>query len=97
MLKILDLALRLPGATMRVPSPPLWVWFFYAIAAVALIVAIHKRKTVVCFGSIAAIVAIQVMGILKSRRRRRQINGRTHKIDCCSGLREMEGHPGSAR
>ena len=29
LLKVLEIALRLPGASVRIPSPPLWLWFFY--------------------------------------------------------------------
>src|SRR2546430_16175710 len=31
MLTILDLALRIPGETFRVPSPPVWLWIVYGI------------------------------------------------------------------
>jgi competence protein ComEC len=59
LLKVLDLALRLPYATLRAPSPPIWVWGLYAIAAAILIVAIRKRWTRVCLGSMAAVLMIQ--------------------------------------
>jgi competence protein ComEC len=59
LLKILDLALRLPYATLRVPSPPIWVWGLYAMAAAILIVAIRKRWTRVFLGSMAAVLTIQ--------------------------------------
>ena len=59
LLKILDLALRLPYSTLRVPSPPVWLWGMYAVSAAVLIAAIRKRWTSVCLGSMAAVLAIQ--------------------------------------
>ena len=61
MLKILTLALEIPGATLRVPSPPIGIWFLYAIAAIVLITAIHKRWFVVCLAGIAAVFGLQAV------------------------------------
>src|SRR5205814_8914008 len=57
MLTILDLALRIPGATFRVPSPPVWLWIVYGISAACLFLAMRNRLTVLCLGSSAAILA----------------------------------------
>ena len=61
MLTILDLALRIPGATFRVPSPPIWVWVVYSISAGSLFLAIRKKSTVLCCGSIAAVLALHAL------------------------------------
>jgi len=61
LLKILDLSLQLPGATLRVPSPPVWVWILYAAVTAALIVAIHKRWTHLCLAGIAAVLSIHAL------------------------------------
>jgi competence protein ComEC len=65
LLKTLDLALQIPYATIRVPSPPAWIWVLYAVAAAALVVAIHKRWRVVCLPAIAALVALQLTMMFK--------------------------------
>ena len=61
LLKILDLSLRLPFATLRVPSPPLWVWILYALSTAILAISIRKRLAVLCLASIAAVLALQGM------------------------------------
>src|SRR5438094_2504743 len=61
MLTILDLALRIPGATFRVPSPPLWLWIVYGISAACLFLAMRNRLTVLCFGSSAALLALHAL------------------------------------
>lgn len=58
-LKILQLALRVPYATMRVPSPPVWLWILYGAAAAAVVVAIHKRWTAVCLIGGAAVLSLE--------------------------------------
>jgi competence protein ComEC len=59
LLKFLDMALQLPGASLRVPSPPVGIWILYSIAVGFLILAIHKRWLLICAGSILAVFAIQ--------------------------------------
>src|SRR2546428_603653 len=61
MLTILDLAFRIPGATFRVPSPPVWLWIVYGISAACLFLAMRNRLTVLCFGSSAAILALEAL------------------------------------
>src|SRR2546427_1392388 len=61
MLRILDLALRIPGATFRVPSPPIWLWVVYGISAAALFLAIRRKSMALCFASIAAILALHAL------------------------------------
>jgi competence protein ComEC len=60
-LKTLQLALRVPYATMRVPSPPAWVWLVFGAAAAVLVVAIHKRWRSVCLGCAAAILSLEAV------------------------------------
>jgi competence protein ComEC len=64
-LKVLNLALRIPHATIRVPSPPIWVWVVYAVSAVTLVLAIHKRWKAACRIGISAVVALQCLMIFK--------------------------------
>ena len=64
LLKLLDLALRLPGATFRVPSPPLWIWLLYGISVGLLILAIQKRWMTVCLVSISAVLILQSVMVL---------------------------------
>src|SRR5438093_8221500 len=61
MLTILDLALRIPGATFRVPSPPVWLWVVYGISADSLFLAIRRKSMALCFASIAAILALHAL------------------------------------
>jgi competence protein ComEC len=61
LLKILDLALRVPYATIRIPSPALWVWILYGVAATALVAAIHKRRKMVCLASAGALLSLEAM------------------------------------
>jgi competence protein ComEC len=60
LLKILDVTLHIPGASLRVPSPPIWIWGLYFIGVGIFILAIHKRWFIVCVSGVAAIVGIQL-------------------------------------
>jgi competence protein ComEC len=59
LLKLLDWALQLPGATFRVPSPPAWIWILYGVSVISLILAIRIRSAAVCMVSIAAVLSLQ--------------------------------------
>jgi competence protein ComEC len=59
LLKILDVALTLPGATLRVPSAPLWVWVLYGVSILLLTAAIRKKWKRVCLGGGGAVVLVQ--------------------------------------
>ena len=65
LLKFLDIALRIPGASLRVPSPPIWIWLLYGIATGVLVLAIHKRWFFVCVPAVAAVLGIQLTMALK--------------------------------
>ena len=59
LLVILDLALKLPGATVRVPSPPLWMWLLYGVMVLALTAAIRRRSKRVFLLCAPAVLLIQ--------------------------------------
>jgi len=59
LLKMLEIALSLPGATLRVPSVPFWVWLLYAAAVVFLVLATQKRWRGIGLLSIGGVVLVQ--------------------------------------
>jgi competence protein ComEC len=61
LLRLVDLALTLPYASLRVPSPPLSVWAVYGAAVAILVWAIHRRRTAVCLCGIAFVTATQLL------------------------------------
>jgi len=61
LLHILDAALQLPGATLRAPSPPLWIWFFYFGFVLLFTITIRKRWTRTGLGSIAVVLLFQTV------------------------------------
>jgi competence protein ComEC len=52
-----DLALRLPGATFRVPSCPAWLWLAYAAALVALGLALWHRHRSLLIAGVAGVLS----------------------------------------
>lgn len=61
LLKILDVILQFPGATLRVPSSPAWLWIVYAVCVTAVIIGIRKRHAAVCLGGFLAVVLLQTI------------------------------------
>jgi competence protein ComEC len=59
LLGIVDFGLRLPGATVRVPSPPGWLWILYGLTVTLLVLAIGKRRLRISIGCVVAALAIQ--------------------------------------
>ncbi len=59
LLETLHLALKLPGATLRVPSPPLWVWALYGASVLLFTAAIRKKWKRLFLGAAGAVVLIQ--------------------------------------
>jgi competence protein ComEC len=59
LLTILDVSLRLPGATMRVPSTPAGVWAVYGVCVAAMVWAIRTRRIRVLVVSGAAVLVLQ--------------------------------------
>ena len=60
LLKILEIALKLPGATFRVPSPPIWIWVVYGIVVAILVLAVWKRSAAASAVSIVGILSLQL-------------------------------------
>ena len=58
LLHILAWAVRLPGATLRVPSVPAWLWASYGAAVLLLALAIHKRWMAVAVGTLGAVAVL---------------------------------------
>ena len=65
LLATLRLALQIPYATVRVPSPPGWLWIFYILAATALLVAVRYRWRAFCLGCITAVTGLQTAMMFK--------------------------------
>jgi competence protein ComEC len=61
LLHILDIAIRLPGATLRAPSPPLWIWILYFSFVLLFTIAIRKRWARTGLGSMAAVLLLQTV------------------------------------
>jgi competence protein ComEC len=59
LLKILELTLQMPAATLRVPSPPPWMWITYGIVVVIVVASIHKRNIAACLTASAAAITLQ--------------------------------------
>jgi competence protein ComEC len=59
LLGTLGLVLQLPGATIRVPSPPVWVWVVYALVVAIGVVAVHKRDVIIVLSTFLAALALQ--------------------------------------
>ena len=65
LLKLLDLTLRIPGATFRVPSPPVWICLGYGVFLAILILSVRKKLTAACLASVMGILGLQVAIVLK--------------------------------
>jgi predicted membrane metal-binding protein len=48
------------GASLRVPSPPVWVWMIYLVAAALVITAIHKRLLAIFLFGLGSVLSIQL-------------------------------------
>lgn len=65
LIKLMDAALWLPNASLRVPSPPIGIWVVYGVAVGLLILAIRRRWIVLCSLSGIAVVLLQVTIAIK--------------------------------
>src|SRR5262249_29418249 len=65
LLATLRLGLRVPYATIRVPSPPAWVWILYGLATTAFVIAVRKRWLVACWGSVAVVCGLHAAIMFK--------------------------------
>jgi competence protein ComEC len=59
LLAIVDFALALPGASLRVPSAPIWLWLVYGIALTGLIWAIRTQRLTFFLSSAVAVISLQ--------------------------------------
>jgi competence protein ComEC len=57
--------LRIPGATFRVPSPPVWIWFIYGVWLILLVVSVRKRSAAGCLAGVLGILGLQTAIVLK--------------------------------
>jgi competence protein ComEC len=65
LLGILGLALTIPGATLRVPSPPAWIWLVYGACLTILVLSVRKRWAAACGAGVLGILGLQVTIVLK--------------------------------
>jgi competence protein ComEC len=59
LLLLLDAALAVPFASLRVPSPPAWIWLAYGALAGAVVFAIYRRQWATCLLAYTAILVTQ--------------------------------------
>ena len=62
LIALVELALKLPGATFRVPAVPLSVWVLYGVGVGALTWTIHRRK--VRWAAGVALLVVGVQGVI---------------------------------
>lgn len=65
LLRILDVMLTIPGATFRVPSPPIWIWFVYGACLTILALSVRKRLAAGCVGGAVCILGLQAAIVSK--------------------------------
>ncbi len=53
-----DSGLQLPGASLRVPSPPYWIWVLYVVLLTGIIWALHRRTP---WGIIISVSVISIL------------------------------------
>ena len=58
-----DTGVELPGASLRVPSPPMWIWVLYALVMTSIMWAIHRRSPsgVITAASLISILTLTVV------------------------------------
>jgi competence protein ComEC len=61
LMTFLDAAIALPGASLRIPSPPIWMWALYAAGLAAMLVAIRRRWRVPAVVAALVMVALVTM------------------------------------
>jgi competence protein ComEC len=59
---MLDATLKLPHASLRVPSAPIALWFAYGGAAVIIVLAVHRKKRFTCLAAVAG--ALVLLGLI---------------------------------
>jgi competence protein ComEC len=61
LLMLIEWTLRLPGATFRVPSSPMWFWATYLSVALVLVIALQRRRTAIIAGSIGLTAILHIV------------------------------------
>lgn len=58
-----DSGIQLPGGSLRVPSPPTWIWILYAVVMTALMWALHRRSHsgVITAASLISILTVTIV------------------------------------
>ena len=64
LLGVLSAILSIPGATLRVPSIPVWVWIIYGAACSVLISALWKRSRAACLFAGSSVLVLQAVMVL---------------------------------
>jgi competence protein ComEC len=64
LLHVLEWTVSLPGATLRVPSVPGWMWLAYGAAVLFLAVAIHKQWKTAAIGTTACLALLQCIVVM---------------------------------
>jgi competence protein ComEC len=58
---VVDFALRIPGATLRAPSAPVWLWVMYGLAVAVLACSVRRQRVYAVAMSCAAVLALQTI------------------------------------
>jgi competence protein ComEC len=58
LLHVVSWAVRLPGATLRVPSVPAWLWATYVVTVLVLAFAIRKRRATTSLATIGLVTLL---------------------------------------
>jgi competence protein ComEC len=61
LLWLLHIALSLPFASLRVPTPPTPLWVLYGLSAAVVVLAIHQRRRFLCGVAYATVIASQAV------------------------------------
>jgi competence protein ComEC len=64
LVSLLNGALSLPFATLRVPSAPPWLWVVYGVVCTVTVIGIYRRKMSVLVGGFAIVMCVQGVVIL---------------------------------
>jgi competence protein ComEC len=64
LLALLRVALSVPYASLRVPSPPLYLWVVYGLAVGIVILGVYRRNRYICGLAYAGVVAAQAVIVM---------------------------------
>jgi competence protein ComEC len=63
--KLIDIALQLPGATLRVPSVPTALWITYALVIGLTVFALHRRRRMLLIPALCIVGMLQIVIVLR--------------------------------